>query len=392
MLLAAVLLTFVNLLPGVRLPAARAAAEQQLEDIETRLRETRGEVDAVSRREGSLLDELHAASGRERELTAETQRLAARIAALEADVAANRGELERLDARLAGRRRAFSARLRARYLMRPLHVVAALSSPLTLTEKMRQLTYLQALLQADSEEIADYTDLLRRREESMVGLDRRRGELVGVRERQCEQLAALKESVAKKQRLLYNIRERKEYYQSLAAELEAAAAALKRIVEAHRVPPTAPPGSLADHQGRLPMPADGTVVRFFGRHRDRRFNTVTESRGIDIRAPAGAEVRAVFAGTVIFADRLRGYGNLVIVDHGEGFYSVYAHLQEMRVAVDRKLGQHEVLGLVGDTDSLAGTVLHFEIRRHGSPLDPLEWVSPMGPPAARNMYVYGGHG
>jgi septal ring factor EnvC (AmiA/AmiB activator) len=247
-----------------------------------------------------------------------------------------------------------------------------------MTEKMRQLTYLRAVLQADRADIAAYDELYRRQKMAADELDLRQAELDRTREQQLRQLAALKESVAKKQSLLYNIREKKEYYQSLAAELEAAATELKRIALARRKASRAPQGSLEEHRGRLPMPAKGVVVRFFGRHRDRRFNTVTESRGIDIQAPPGTEVHSVFAGTVIFADWLRGYGNLVIVDHGEGYYTVYAHLQEMLVAVDRKLGQHEVLGLVGDTDSLAGPRLHFEIRRHGSPLDPLEWVSPMG--------------
>jgi septal ring factor EnvC (AmiA/AmiB activator) len=358
--------------------AVRAAQQQRLKEIESRLQQTRRQVAEVARREGSLLDELNAAARLEAGLKKEGKRLAAKITTLEQEIAATRKKLERIEHRLAGLHRRFAARLRARYRMRPLHVVAVLSSPRTMTEKMRQLTYLRAVLQADRADIAAYDELYRRQKMAADELDLRQAELDRTREQQLRQLAALKESVAKKQSLLYNIREKKEYYQSLAAELEAAATELKRIALARRKASRAPQGSLEEHRGRLPMPAKGVVVRFFGRHRDRRFNTVTESRGIDIQAPPGTEVHSVFAGTVIFADWLRGYGNLVIVDHGEGYYTVYAHLQEMLVAVDRKLGQHEVLGLVGDTDSLAGPRLHFEIRRHGSPLDPLEWVSPMG--------------
>jgi murein DD-endopeptidase MepM/ murein hydrolase activator NlpD len=109
---------------------------------------------------------------------------------------------------------------------------------------------------------------------------------------------------------------------------------------------------------------------------DREFGTQTFRRGVDFDAPRGASVRAVAPGTVRFAGRFRGYGNLVILDHGEGWFTVSAHLDRVAVEVGERVDGGTVVGQVGDTGSLRGPVLYFEIRRGAEAVDPAEWLAP----------------
>jgi len=129
-------------------------------------------------------------------------------------------------------------------------------------------------------------------------------------------------------------------------------------------------------RGRLPRPAEATVEVPFGKVVHPRFKTVTVQNGVELKAPAGAEVRAVAPGRVVHAGWFRGYGNLVIVDHGEGFHTLVAHLASMHTAMGEEVQAGTLLGTVGDTGSLRGPSLYFEVRERGRPVDPRAWMVP----------------
>jgi murein hydrolase activator len=156
------------------------------------------------------------------------------------------------------------------------------------------------------------------------------------------------------------------------AELDRAQNRLDQLVaELDARPETSGFGAL---RGRLPLPAPGHIEAGFGKVLEPRFNTVTLRRGIDIRAPSGTPVHAVAPGTVVWTGWMRGYGNVVIVDHGDGYHSVVAHLAEVMRALGAHVFEGDVLGTVGDTGSLQGPLLYFEIRRQGLAVDPAPWL------------------
>ena len=97
--------------------------------------------------------------------------------------------------------------------------------------------------------------------------------------------------------------------------------------------------------------------------------------GIDIQAERGEPVRAVFRGEVLFAQWFKGYGNMLIIDHGEKYYTVYAHAQELFKKQGDFVETNEVVATVGNTASLSNvTSLYFEVRHQGKPIDPLTWL------------------
>ncbi len=127
-------------------------------------------------------------------------------------------------------------------------------------------------------------------------------------------------------------------------------------------------------RGKIPWPVSGTIIQSFGRSKNAQFKEVVDNTGIQIQAPEGTPFRAVADGKVRFADWFKGYGKLVILDHGEGYYSLYAQAAELNVTEGQTVLAGQILGTVGDTGSLVGTSLYFEIRKNGIPQDPILWL------------------
>jgi septal ring factor EnvC (AmiA/AmiB activator) len=157
----------------------------------------------------------------------------------------------------------------------------------------------------------------------------------------------------------------------IVAELEEEERALTQLIKGLQLVRSS---GFAALKGRLPPPVGGTVEVGFGKVVNPKFNTVTAQKGWDIRAPEGLAVTAVAKGQVVYAGWLRGYGNVLIVDHGGGFHSLVAHLGSLSRGTGEAVEAGEQLGTVGDTGSLKGPFLYFEIRQDGEAIDPAPWV------------------
>jgi septal ring factor EnvC (AmiA/AmiB activator) len=124
----------------------------------------------------------------------------------------------------------------------------------------------------------------------------------------------------------------------------------------------------------LLWPVRGTVLRRFGTIRERNTGARITSNGVDIRAPLGTPVIAGAEGTVVHVGWLRGFGRIVILDHGEGHHTLHAHLDRAAVSRGQDVGRGEVIGTVGETESLNGPKLYFELRGNSRPMDPLPYL------------------
>ncbi|MBX6317060.1 peptidoglycan DD-metalloendopeptidase family protein, partial [Pigmentiphaga sp.] len=137
------------------------------------------------------------------------------------------------------------------------------------------------------------------------------------------------------------------------------------------VPDPSLTGQFEKLRGRLRLPVAGDVVGRFGASRGEGGTW----KGVFIRAPEGTEVRAVAAGKVVFADWLRGFGNLLIIDHGSQYLSIYGNNQAVLRHVGDDVKSGDVVAQVGATGGQAESGLYFELRHRGAPFDPLKWVS-----------------
>jgi|TARA_Y100000294_G_C8551181_1_gene335370 septal ring factor EnvC (AmiA/AmiB activator) len=127
-------------------------------------------------------------------------------------------------------------------------------------------------------------------------------------------------------------------------------------------------------RGKLPWPVKGRITSRFGSHKNPTLKTVTENTGIDIRGTEGSEVKSVFDGIVTTVTYIRGYGNTIIIDHGGGYYTVYTHITDVEVEENSYVDALEVIAHVGDSGSLDGAKLHFEIWGNRKKLNPESWL------------------
>lgn len=191
-------------------------------------------------------------------------------------------------------------------------------------------------------------------------------------------MAEMTAQQARRETLLAEIRSKKSLQLAAIESLRSAARELDRSMAAleSNPPPAAGPTekSFAALKGLLMMPVEGKIVSFFGNYKDRRLKVTHIQSGINIKADRGEPIRAVFGGRTLYASWFKGFGNMLIIDHGDHYYTVYAHLEEQFKSEGDPVETGEVIATVGDTGAMAGPGLHFEIRHHGKPMNPMDWI------------------
>jgi len=299
---------------------------------------------------------------------------------LERTVDRLRFQIERLSERLVRRREALGARLRAAYRHGPMVPARALQSGAAGADWVRALGLLEHQARRDARDIGglrtDAAELERSLEAQRRALSEREQEVRRVEEHR----SALALAIREHQNLLDAVRGDRETHRAAYEELLGAARELDALIgrvesgegsEAQE----AAWASLGPFRGLLDKPVAGRLRVPFGDIRHPRFGTLTPHRGLTFEAPPTASVRAVFEGEVVFQDWLRGYGQTVILDHHHGYLSVYAHLSEAEVRMGQRVSRGGTIGQVGESGSLEGPQLYFELRRDGLPLDPEPWLA-----------------
>jgi septal ring factor EnvC (AmiA/AmiB activator) len=350
----------------------------QLEALKARKAAEESAARALQQREGSLLSAIEEAeqawvgavdAARE----AEQERAAAehRLALARDEEAAAQSQLDALQGELG-------PRLRARSRLGRLPELRLLAASASLAELVKRHALWNRVVAHDLSLLGDAQRALEARERARAAREREAGRLAALAreaQRRRDVAAARRDD---HRTLLSAIRNARSLHERAAVEAGAQEGKLAEFVAA--LPPATPGAPLhtgfEQLRGKLPHPVAGTVEVGFGRVVNPRFNTVTVQKGLDIRASAGADVRAVAPGRVAHAGWFKGYGNLVIVDHGDGYHTLVAHLASMSTAMGEEVQPGSLLGTVGETGSLKGPYLYFEIRERGRPVDPRVWLRP----------------
>jgi septal ring factor EnvC (AmiA/AmiB activator) len=360
-------------------PDPRAA---ELEALRRAIEQHRERVGAFERQERGLLETLEQMDQALEALARDGARARREAEAARAEVVRLHHEAEVLEGRLAQTRRSLAARAVALYKAGDLGPAAALFSAGSLRDALDRAALVQRLIDRDQR-------LLRRfREEQAALLAARRGAEDAARSRDAALERALQRSGemererAARAAALASVRSDRRRERAALNELEAAARALEETL-AH-LQQEAPAGSLppgavpfATLRGALAPPVEAPLVARFGRVQD-EFGTETVRKGVEFGAARGDPVRAVADGIVRFAGWFRGYGKIVILDHGDRYFTVLGHLDEIDVSVGDAVRRGDRIGSAGDTGSLAGPRLYFEIRRGAQALDPSGWLRSAG--------------
>lgn len=369
-------------MPAVALAALTALAlavdpRSQLTTLERRREAEATAARLLADQERSVFDELQRAEeavGRAQQDLARVEQ--ARTAAERALAEASAAEVEasgRLDARLDELRPRLAARAR---MGRAGELAVLLSAP-SLSELVKRRNLLDRILRRDAVLVAGAREAWAGRERARAGREAeatRLAEAAASLTELREQAQARREE---RETLLAALRTARGFHERAAAEAATQARALAAFVSTlpARGEVRTEGVSFSSRKGKLHLPTSGTITVAYGKVVNPRFNTVTVQHGLDVEAPAGAPVVAVAPGRVVHAGWFKGYGNLLIVDHGDGYHTLVAHLASMRTAMGEEVETGDVLGAVGDSGSLKGPYLYFELREKGRPVDPRPWLA-----------------
>jgi septal ring factor EnvC (AmiA/AmiB activator) len=358
--------------------AVAADPRARLEELRARKAAEEQAARGLAQREGSLLSALDAAEQSWMVASAAAATAEAERALAEQRLARARADEAGAQDRLAALQEELGPRLRARAQQGRLSELRLLASSPSLADLVKRHYLWAAVTRHDLALLADAQRAVEARERARAMREQetaRVASLAGRAAARRDEAGGLREE---HRALLGAVRSARSLHERAAAEAAGQEVKLAEFVAALPPPTSGAPlhTGFAQLRGRLPRPARGPIEVEFGRVVDPRWGTVTVQNGVDIRAPAGSEVRAVAPGRVAHAGWFKGYGNLVIVDHGDGFHTLVAHLASMSTAIGEAVDAGALLGTVGDTGSMKGPYLYFEIRERGRPADPAAWLRP----------------
>ncbi len=339
---------------------------QRLADVENQLAELTDREQASLARLGSLQEKISL-------IRSYLARLRSQAAARTSEIAQIARQIQATTAEAEIRKKELARRLESIYKYGRINPLTALLSTRSVPEVYRKMTYLRWVVRADQRLAAELQELNRQLDGQRSQLVAARAELERLQREQLDQEAKLSPVIAAESALLKKVRSDKAAGQALQRELTESAARLQNLLaNLQRRKEQARPeatGQFEAAKGSLPWPLRGKVIATFGSQVHPRYKTKTSNLGIDIQAEPAAPVQAVAAGHVAYADQFMGYGNLIIVDHGGGFYTLYGNLSEMTTPVGTEVTAGTRVGAAGD-------YLHFEIRKDGKAVNPMDWLKP----------------
>ena len=352
--------------------------EQELAELRADIAQARHRSDALASDEEQQLARIHAI---ERE-AALTRKLIVQLATKELGIRTQidtlQSEMDSLRGRIDQRRDRLSNRLRTMYMRPRTSMISTVLSARNMTELGSRLRAMTHLARTERSLIGSV-------QEAQGDLRHRRGRLAGqmaeinlTRSEVEDRRVELESLQGKRGAALAEVRAERARFDASLKEMEGAARQMQDLItrlQNERDPDAQGTTNFGQRAGSLLWPVAGRILKPFGRSVHPEFGTVVMNKGVNIGAPMGTPIRCIAEGTVEFVDWLPGYGKCIIVDHGDGYYSLYAHASSIFPARGAVVRAGDVLGEVGDTGSLNGTQLYFEIRKGKDSLDPSAWLS-----------------
>ena len=356
-------------------PATQAEASAELEKVRGRIDDLQKELESAGRRRSRAEKELARTEQDEQRARRELGTIRANLKKNRARQAALENQLARQQAQLVAERAALGRQVRVAYINGDeewLRVVLNQQDPTSLGRRMAYYSYLS---RQRSETIASLQMLLAELDKTRADIAAKANELLSLEASAAEKLESLADTRAERARLVARINKEMAGTGQEIERLRAQSEELTELVEAlARVMPAMPDFDtepFAGQTAKLDWPVKGSLTKKFGQA---RADGQLKWEGMMLAAPAGAEVRPVYHGRVVFSDWLDGMGLLMIIEHGDGFMSLYGHNQELLRDVGEWVEPGDVIARVGDSGGMDTAGLYFEIRKNGQPVNPAQWI------------------
>lgn len=349
---------------------------EQYRDIQKKLKDQEQKIKAAERIEKSFLAQIDDLNRRIDEKSRELRRQHEKIGKTQKRIGLVKDDIMLFRKKIDKQRDYLKRKLASmqRYGSELTNVFTAVISSTNFSQMLRNMRYLEKIAEYDYRQIQEYRENVKKLEEKKKNLEGLYAQLKEEEETLRVQQEQLEVERTNKNNLLASVRKQKSGYRQMLDELTAASNRLKdMLVDQDKEEYTLTKFALL--KGRLPWPVKGPIAIPYGSYRDPKFNTPVFRRGIYIRADKGEMAKAVYAGKVVYADWFKGYGKVIIVNHGSGYHSVYANLSEIFFRSGDTVRKREAIGRVGESGTIDAPALYFEFRYKGRPLNPLQWLA-----------------
>ena len=368
--------------PSSTAPAAKSQSvsdfEQRLNRINAQIKELKVRLDAETQKESSVLSSLAKINLNkslvERELAAQNVELERG----RADLAVIQGNIRTIRAGIDQERESIEKTVVTLYKFGRVDFFQFLLQARDIETYAAESKHLSLLARGQDAMVAEYLASLDKLREAESALESKQTDLAEMARAAKLKRQELETEARKSSTLVQEIRKNRTTYQQTLTELSESAEELQRLMNKIIAQEWVLPAAfvpLYEQKGRLPWPLEGRVITAFGFEQHPEFRTVVMNKGVEI-SPAKDKslILSVHAGKVVFADYFEGYGNLLIIDHGMTYYTLYGHCSEFLAAVGDMVRTGQPVAVVGDTGSLKGECLYFEVRYKTKALDPLQWL------------------
>lgn len=357
---------------------------QRLKKIDQQIKSVKDEINNLQKKESGYLETLHKIEKLLRDTEKELQVIEKDLELAQKEIELGEDELILEKQILKERTKLLENRLREIYKRRLTGYLEILFKSESFSDFLTRFRYIKNILSLDAEVINDIHRQMKKIEDNKVNLENRE-EILNLLKREVEKEKENVEfSIRAKKSIVNKINSQKEVYLKSLKELEQSSLEIKNIIEriykqqeedSKRVTQKEVPAiTLKPKKGILALPVQGKLISGYGRHKNTNFNTYTFNSGIDISAPLGQVVHAAGSGEVIYTGSIKGYGQIIIIDHGGRITTLYAHLSKILIDIGDKVKKEQIVGQVGDSGGVSSTRLHFEVRVEGKPTDPMNWL------------------
>jgi murein hydrolase activator len=372
------------LVPALALAQGEA---EKLEALRSRIDGLRAKIAESEESRSEVRDQLRDSERAISEANRALRALAARRSAAEEELKSLARRSQALESEIGSRRETLGRLLTLRYVNGEQSGVKLLFSGEEPGRIARELHYYSYVSRAQTEFIDELRGKLARLKDLEAGIRGRNAEIAAIESARRTERAALVRQQTEHRKVLARVSSQLREQRRQVKHLERDESRLSRLVEELRKLLAAAPsrlrndrvperggedGSLAGLKPGLRLPIRGELANRFGAQRSGGGPTW---KGLFIRSPAGQEVRAVAPGRVVFADWLRGFGNLLIIDHGKSYLTIYGNNESVLKQVGDLVGTGDTVATVGASGGNMESGLYFEIRHEGKAFDPMRWVS-----------------
>ncbi len=357
----------------ISIPVSRAS-ESEINEIESKLLQEKKKLRAFDLKEKDILIHLADLEHEVEKKRKAIDELKERIVLAKSDLEKLRNKLDSLGKSLEAAETQLAKRLVALYKYARKGYVKMVATSGNLDQLWHRLKYIKAIVSEGRKELVHLADQTVKYEKEIMLVQERIAKTEAMKNKESERLSSLKKDLEKKVVYLVKIHIEREFYETIVNELQIAARNLKQTmqnIENKKTYKLPRPSNFADLKGRLPLPLEGRIFRS-----DKRlgFENMNLQKGVFIEGSSDGKVRAVFSGRVDFSGKLKGYGEVIIINHGSRFFTISANLWQRKKNEGDIVEAGEAIGLAGHIGSSKETRLYFEIRRAGKEVDPLKWL------------------